>query len=227
MKIRKERILSVFARWSILLLILVVFLFLLIYDVGPLIFTYAKSRAETIVLDAANTAVLNVLNENDIVYSDVSNVSRNSNGTITGIEIDTVKVNRLKSLISNEITDLVAKDTYYSVKIPIGTLLGNEYTTGYGPRVTFKMQLTETAILNFKSVFEDAGINAVLHQIIINIDISVNVLMMGYSKGFSVSTSAIAAETVIAGEIPDSFTEVEEHPGDDIADEIFNYADVN
>lgn len=227
MKIRKERILSVFARWSILLLILVVFLFLLIYDVGPLIFTYAKSRAETIVLDAANTAVLNVLNENDIVYSDVSNVSRNSNGTITGIEIDTVKVNRLKSLISNEITDLVAKDAYYSVKIPIGTLLGNEYTTGYGPRVTFKMQLTETAILNFKSVFEDAGINAVLHQIIINMDISVNVLMMGYSKGFSVSTSAIAAETVIAGEIPDSFTEVEEHPGDDIADEIFNYADVN
>lgn len=227
MKISKDRILSVVARWTALLLSLVVLFFLLIYDVGPLIFTYAKSRAETIVLDAANTAVLNVLNENNIVYSDISNVSRNSEGTITGIEIDTVSVNRLKSLISNEIIELVAKEAYYILEIPLGTLLGNEFTTGYGPRVIFKMQLTETAILDFESELKDAGINNVLHQIIINMDISVNVLMMGYTKGFSVSTSAIAAETVIAGEIPDSFTEVEEHPGDDIADEIFNYADVN
>lgn len=227
MKIGKDRILSVVVRWTVLVLSLVVLFFLLIYDVGPLLFTYAKSRAETIVLDAANTAVLNVLSENDIIYSDISNVSRNIEGTITGIEIDTVSVNRLKSLISNEITELVAKEAYYTLEIPLGTLLGNEFTTGYGPRVTFKMQLTETAILDFESKFEDAGINNVLHQIIINMDISVNVLMMGYTKGFSVSTSAIAAETVISGEIPDSFTEVEEHPGDDIADEIFNYADVN
>lgn len=227
MKIRSDRVLSVVVRWIGLIICIALVFVLLIYDVGPLVFTYAKSTAETIVLDAANTAVLNVLNENDIVYSDISNVSRNNEGTITGIEIDTVTVNKLKSLISNEITDLVSKNTFYNLKIPIGTLFGNEYTTGFGPRVTFKMQLTETALLDFESKFEQAGINNILHQIIINIKISVNILMLGYTKGFSVSTSAIAAQTVIAGEVPDSFTEVEEHPGDDIADEIFNYADVN
>ena len=227
MKIRSDRVLSVVMRWIVLIVCLALAFVLLIYDVGPLVFTYAKSTAETIVLDAANTAVLNVLNENDIVYSDISNVSRTAEGTITGIEIDTVTVNKLKSLISNEISDLVSKSTFHNLEIPIGTLLGNEYTTGFGPRVTFKMQFTETARLDFESRFEQAGINNVLHQIIINIKISVNILMLGYTKGFSVSTSAIAAQTVIAGEVPDSFTEVEEHPGDDIADEIFNYADVN
>ncbi len=227
MKFRKERILSVVTRWSILILFLSLAVAALIYDVGSLVYTYAKSRAETIVLDAANTAVLNVLNVNDIDYSDISNVSKNDEGTITAIEINTVAVNKLKSQISNEITDLVAQKEYYVLSIPIGTLFGNEYTTGYGPRVNFKMQLTETAVLDFESNFEDAGINNVLHQIIINTDIYVNVLMMGYTKGFEVSTSAIAAQTVIAGKVPDSFTEVEEHPGDDIADEIFNYAEVN
>ena len=51
--------------------------------------------------------------------------------------------------------------------------------------------------------------------------------MVGYTKGFKISTSALAAQTVIAGNVPDSFTQVEEHPGDDIADEIFNYAEID
>ncbi|MEE0807945.1 MAG: sporulation protein YunB, partial [Acutalibacteraceae bacterium] len=99
--------------------------------------------------------------------------------------------------------------------------------TGYGPQIKFKMRLTETAILDFESKVIDAGINNVLHQIIINIDINANVLMVGYTKGFKISTSALAAQTVIAGSVPDSFTRVEEHPGDDIADEIFNYAELD
>lgn len=219
----KNQFFSIAKRWFVVLLCFTLVSICCFIKVKPFVFTYAKSEAETIILNSANQAVLNVLSENNISYTDISNVSRNSEGTITGIEINIEKVNLLKSKISNEISEIVSANNKYTLQIPVGTLFGNEYTTGYGPKIKFKMQLTETAIIDFESKLEDAGINSVMHQIIIKIDVNASVLMMGCTDGFSVSTTAIAAQTVIAGEVPDSFTNVIEYPNNDLADEIFNF----
>ncbi len=222
-KQRKNRTFSVAKRWFIVLICLTLVLIGCFISVKPFVFMYAKSQAETIVLNAANQAVLNVLDNNDIVYNKLSNVSRDAQGVIRGIEIDIEMVNRLKSEISSELATIVSNNNEYELYIPIGTLFGNEYTTGYGPKIKFKMQLTETAILDFESRFESAGINNVLHQIIIKIDVNINVLMMGCTEGFGVSTTALAAQTVISGEVPNSFTNVIEQPNNDLADEVFNF----
>lgn len=225
-KFRKGQSFSVAKRWFIVLLCLCFILSVCFISVKPFVFTYAKSEAETIILNAANNAVLNIISQNKISYKDISNVSRKEDGTITGIEIDIEKVNLLKSQISGELSRIVSENNKYDLYIPIGTLFGNEYTTGYGPKVKFKMQLTETAILDFESKFTQAGINNVLHQIIIKIDINASVLMMGCTDGFKVSTTALAAQTVIAGTVPDAFTNVIEYPDNDLADEIFNFGDL-
>ncbi len=226
MKNTKKRCFSVLWRWALVLICAFLIFVICAVSVKPFVFVFAKSEAETIVLNAANRAILNVLEQNGVSYKEVSNVSRNADGVITGIEIDVEKINLLKSQISNELSRIVAQNNKYDLYIPSGTLLGSEYTTGYGPRIHFKMQLTETAHVDFESSFTAAGINNVLHQIIITVRVDVSVLMMGCTKGFSVSTSAIAAQTVIAGSVPDSFTNVIETPVDDIADEIFNYAEI-
>ena len=220
-RFKYKRLILLFISALLIFLILAITVF---FEVKPLVFTYAKSTAETVLLNSANEAVLNVLNKNTITYSKISNVSRDTENNITGIEINIELINTLKSSISNEISKIVGVNNIYDLYIPFGTLIGNEYTTGFGPKVKFKMQLTETAVVDFKSAFTDAGINQVLHQIIIKIDISANILMIGFTEGFSVHTSAIAAQTVIVGVVPDSFTNVIERPGDDIADEIFNYS---
>ncbi len=226
-RLKRRQTFSIIKRWFIVALALILVFIICFISVKPFVFTYAKSVAETIILNAANEAVLNVLAQNEITYSNISNVSRDNTGIITGIEIDIEKVNFLKSALSNEISNIVAANNKYDLDIPIGTLFGNEYTTGYGPKIKFKMQLTETAILDFESKFTAAGINNVLHQIIIKIDVRASVLMMGCTDGFSVSTTALAAQTVIAGAVPDSFTNVIEYPENDLADEIFNFGEVN
>ncbi len=223
---RKQILRRMAVCWGCLALAVVMCMVGSLFYVKPFVFTYAKSQAETIVLRCANEAVLQVLSENQITYDGISKISRDANGLITGVEIDIVKVNTLKSKISNSLFSRVADSSFYDLYIPVGTLVGSEYTTGFGPKVHFKMQLTETSRVDFKSNFKSTGINQVLHQILIKIDISVNVLMLGFTEGFNVSTTAIAAQTVIVGAVPDAFTNVVEHPGDDIADEIFNYADI-
>ena len=222
----KKQTVTLIKRWMAVIFCLVLAFIICVISVKPFVFTYAKSEAETIILNAANEAVLNVLNKNDIKYSDISIISRDDSGAITGIEINVEKVNLLKSSLSNEISRIVSAKNKYDLNIPIGSLFGSEYTTGYGPQIKFKMQLTETAILDFESRFESAGINNVLHQIIIKIDVNVSILMMGCTDSFSVSTTALAAQTIISGEVPDSFTNVIEQPNNDLADEVFNFGDL-
>ncbi len=220
-----KKIRYVLLRWICFVLGLCLLLLACFIKIKPLVFTYAKSRAETIMLNAANTAILSILERNDFQYDEIADITLDNGQNITGIEIDAKWTNMFKSVVSKEIEAILEKQSDYTVSIPFGTFLGSEFTMGMGPQIDFKMRLTETAVVDFKNQFESVGINNVLHQVIIDINISANIIMIGCAENFNVKTSAIAAQTVIAGQVPSSFTQVEEHPGDDLADEIFNYAE--
>ena len=86
-----------------------------------------------------------------------------------------------------------------------------------------QLQATATAIVDFKSNFYSAGINQVLHQILITIKVNGNILMTGYTNSFSVETSTIAAQTVIVGITTDAYTNVIEGGGSSVVGDIFDY----
>lgn len=209
--------------WGVLVLTLCIIAGIVFIRLKSLIFTAAKSRAETLLINSANRAVLNVLEENGVAYDDISAVSRDSDGNITGIEIDIVRINTVKALIAEETARIADGEEYYRFTIPLGTLSGIEALTGIGPRITFRMQMTQTVWVDFESVFEQAGINQTLHRILINTDISAGVLMLGCTESFSVNTSTIAAQTVIVGEVPGAFTQVIEGEDGDVVSDIFDY----
>lgn len=189
----------------------------------PVIMRYAESCAETIMLDSANEAILLVLQKENITYDDIARLSLNDEGYVTSLEIDTYFVNSLKSKISNELSYLVSSREEYQVAIPIGTFFGGTYLQGFGPKFRFNMQLTSTAFVTFSHEFKAAGINQVLH--IINVDIQVrgSFVMLGFTKGINVKTSAIAAQTVIVGKTPDAFTNVIESENDNTGGLINDY----
>ena len=222
----KKQIKTIIIRWFCFFLIIFILTGILFFRIKPLIFTYAKSCAETIALNAANDAVLAVLEKDNINYDSISKVSRNSEGEILGIEIDIMAINRLKSSVSNELSRLIENNNFYDISIPLGTVSGIDMLLGLGPQLKFNIQMTETAFLDFDSSFSDAGINQTLHQIIIKVNVNLSIVMLGCSESFSVGTSVIAAQTVIVGATPDTFTNVEEYPNNDIADELFNFADL-
>lgn len=184
---------------------------------------YAVSVAETLMLNSANQAIINILEENDISYDDIVRLTSNSDGYVTSLEIDIYEINNLKSRISNKLSQIIDSKEYYDVSIPIGTFLGNTYTAGLGPKITFKMQLTSTAFVDFKHEFKAAGINQVLHIVMIEMDIKGSLIIAGYNKGINASTSAIAAQTVIVGKSPDAFTNVIESESDNTGGLINDY----
>lgn len=214
-------------RWLILLAFILSLILIAFVRSRKLILLTAENEAETIMLRAVDSATVEVLNSEDFSYDKLAVVSKNQEGTILGIEINSSKADILKSKLAQKITEILNEKRRFTVSIPFGNFFNNEYLTGFGPDLNFKIQMANTASLNFKSAFEESGINNTLHQIIITVDIPANIIITGGSDTFSVKTNVLAAQTVIVGQTPDSFTNVTENPGDDIADDIFNFADLD
>ena len=208
------------------LLAVSVILSIVFYKMRPVILKYAESAAETLLLDASNRAILDILNEQNISYNDIVTLSREESGRVTSLETDIVKINSLKSLISNRLSEIIAGKEYYDLNIPLGTFFSSVYTSGYGPKIHFKMQLTATARVDFSHEFKSAGINQVLHIVMVDMNISGSLVITGYSGGISVSNSAMAAQTIIGGTTPDAFTNVIESEQDNTAGLINDYGAV-
>lgn len=208
------------------LLAVSVILSIVFYKMRPVILRYAESAAETLLLDASNKAILDILCEQNISYNDIVTLSREESGRVTSLETDIVKINSLKSLISNRLSEIIAGKEYYDLNIPLGTFFSTVYTSGYGPKLHFKMQLTATARVNFSHEFKSAGINQVLHIVMVDMNISGSLVITGYSGGISVSNSAMAAQTIIVGTTPDAFTNVIESEQDNTAGLINDYGAV-
>lgn len=219
----KKAIYRILLSWLAFLLVICVILGYIYYMMQPVIIRYAESVAETVMLTSANQAVVNILANEKISYTDIAVLTTNSDGLVTSLQTDTYKVNYLKSHISNEVTRLVDSQERYEVKIPIGTFLANTYTAGFGPDLKFKMQMTSTAFVDFEHEFRSAGINQVLHSIIIKIDIRGSLIVAGYNKTIKASTTTIATQSVIVGATPDAFTNVIEEETDNTAGLINDY----
>ena len=206
---------------SIMLIILIVFINI-DKRLRPLITDYSSSTGETVMISLVDKIVSDIFTEENISYNDLVMLSRDENGQVTSLEINAAKVNYIKSNISVRVAEEIAKKEKYTLKIPFGTIIGNEYTLGRGPNVKFKMQITTTVIADFESRFYSAGINQVLHQIHINVKMNGHTVVPWYRSTFSVNTNVIAAQTVIVGITPDAYTNVIE-AGTDATEDIFDF----
>ena len=223
MKLSKKSILTAIRAWLCLLLALLIVFGVSYYKMLPVIKRYAESVAETVMLDSANEAVIAVLKDEDITYDEIAKLSRAEDGAVQSLEIDVYKINNLKSRISNEISRIIGGREEYKVSIPVGSFFDTPYTSGIGPKVPFKMQMTTTAFVDFTHEFRSAGINQVLHLIHIKINIRGSFVTAWYTGGITTQTTAIAAQTVIVGATPDAFTNVIEDVDDNTAGLINDY----
>lgn len=193
------------ASWISLILIVLITIGIFLFRLEPLIADFAISNAKSDLLNTANKSVISVLENSNVTYDNLSHINRDKNNKITGIEVDTKNINLLKSKISVLIDKEILKKEIYIVKIPLGTLISNEYFGGFGPKIKFYSQLSNGCRVDFKSSFTSTGINQTRHRIIINVTLSGVILILNKHSNFSVSTSYIAAETIIVGTVPETY----------------------
>ena len=192
--------------------------------VRKIIKDYPLSVASVTIQNIMDGAMSDVLsNSASPDMSRIDSVVYDDNNSVVSVEVDTKSLNTVKTAFVKRVKDIIAeKGEYFTVEIPIGTLIGNEYTMGRGPKIPFKLQTSANYKTSLKSEFEDAGVNNTLHTIYLNVDTEIYLLIPWDKTSKTVKTNYILAQTVISGKVPDAYTNVD-NSNEDLTNDLFDY----
>jgi len=208
----------------LLVLVVAIIIFSLIYrHLITNVENMATAEARNSVSLAVNSAVAKKMATGAFAYSDLVTLITDSDGKISAITTNIVKINALKSELADEIIENITLGNIATMSIPAGNLIGNILTSGRGYNIPVRVVLANSIEERFRNSFSSAGINQTLHRIWLEVDITVNILVPGKTSQIVVSTEMVVAETVIVGSVPDSYTYFE---SSEQYDEPLEYYDV-
>lgn len=165
----------------------------------------AETQVRNSTSDLINDAIDRQIETGNVQYDRIVYFEKDLNGRITALKTNMSEVNRLKTDILNIINDdILALDTS-DIGIPLGSLFLSEFFSGRGPSIPVQIISIRNSEASFSSAFSEAGINQTLQQLTMDISVDVAILVLGKTENFTVSSQVVVAETIIVGQVPDTF----------------------
>jgi len=184
----------------------------------------AVTRVTNTVNSIVTQAVNETIDSGEIKYEDLISFEKDNEGKITAVKTNMPEFNRLQSKILNVILERISEVSTKDLSIPVGSLTGVSLLAGRGPLVSVRMQSVGSSTAHLENQFISAGINQTKHQILLDVDVSVAILLPGFNTATQVSNAFTVAETVIVGSVPGSYTYFSDSDGQtkDARDYIIN-----
>ena len=172
----------------------------------PLLGSLATTRVSNAVNRIVYQAVNEAIDSGQIAYEQLVSYEKDNEGRITMVRSNMAAFNRLQSQILDLILGRIDQVSARELSIPVGSLTGSPLLAGRGPRISVRMESVGSSSARFENQFESAGINQTKHRIVLRIDVYVSILLPGYSTVTQVTNEITVAETVIVGEVPETYT---------------------
>ena len=165
----------------------------------------AQTQVINTTSDLINDAIDRQIEDGKIQYDRMVYFEKDLDGKITALKTNMSEVNRLKTDILNLINDEILSLSTEDLGIPIGSLIFPEFLAGRGPEIPIEILSIRNSDASFTSHFSEAGINQTLQQINMHVSVDVTVLVLGQTDSFTVTSQVIVAETIIVGDVPDTY----------------------
>lgn len=165
----------------------------------------AQTQVKNTTSDLTNDAIAKQIADGVVQYDRIVYFEKDLDGRITALKTNIGEVNRLKTDILNIINDEILALDHSDIGIPIGSLFLPELLSGKGPVIPVHILSIRNSDANFVSHFSQAGINQTLHQVTMEVAIDVSVLVLGRTTSFTIESQVVIAETVIVGQVPNTF----------------------
>ena len=169
---------------------------------GPAARTLALAQLRSTVTAMIQATVDQTLAGEGVAYSDLVTLRTDDTGAITAMTASAPRMNALRAQILDDLIPQAAALDSGTLGVPLGDLTGLTLLSGRGPRVPVRVLSVVSADAQFRSVFTEAGINQTRHQILLDVQVSLTVLIAGETVEAAVSSSIPAAETVLVGQVP-------------------------
>ncbi len=165
----------------------------------------AETQVKNTTSDLINDAIDRQIEDGNIQYDRMVYFEKDLDGRITALKTNMSEVNRLKTDILNLINDEILALTTDDLGIPIGSLFLPELLSGRGPSIPVEILSIRNSDASFSSNFTEAGINQTLQQMNMYVSVDVTVLVLGQTNSFTISSQVVVAETIIVGDVPDTY----------------------
>ncbi|MBQ7817404.1 MAG: sporulation protein YunB [Oscillospiraceae bacterium] len=201
----RERLRKGFRFFCLLVVISVVLFALFRIRYRDVIRTLSQTQVRNSTSDLINQAIDRQIETGNILYERIVYFEKDLDGRITALKTNMSEVNRLKTDILSIINDeILALDTS-DIGIPLGSLILPEFLSGRGPTIPVRILSIRNSDATFQSKFTEAGINQTLQQLTMDISVDVAILVLGSTDIFTVTSQVVVAETIIVGQVPDTF----------------------
>lgn len=194
---------------------------LIVVRIRPMVTRLAESRATNRVNRIVAEAVSDAVASGQVDCSRLITFEKDSGGKVTALRSNMPEFNRLQTLISDAVLERLSEMSPVDLSIPLGTLTGSNLLAGRGPYIHVRTQSVGTATAKLRNALTAAGINQTKHQVLLDVEVYVTVLLPGFATSVQVNNELCVAETVIVGNVPETYTyfSTTEDKVEDYADE--------
>lgn len=192
---------------ALLVLLLLAGMIALEQNLSQTMLDMAFAEAYSMAVETLNRSV-KLVTENGVEYAELVDAKMDAEGRVTMLRADTMRMNELAAQ-----TALMAEDELNSVKnqfvrIPLGAALGVRSLSGFGPKMSMQILPVGAVHASFDTEFESAGINQTRHRIFLTLRATVSLIIPTGSQLVEVESKMPIAESIIVGQVPDSFVDV-------------------
>jgi len=195
-------------RWLILLvLLLTAAVIAMEQNLSQTMLDMAFARAYSMAVETINRAVKQAMGQG-VAYEELIDAQMDAQGRVSMLRANTMRMNELASQTALLAERELGSAENQVVEIPLGAALGVSFLSGFGPRLEVQILPVGAVHTSFDTEFETAGINQTRHKIFLNLRATVSLIVPTGSQLVEVTSTVPIAESIIVGEVPESFVDV-------------------
>ena len=175
----------------------------------PVVAEIAAAQARNSMIAVMEDAVTAGLAARQVSYSDFVSIQRDEGGAITALTTDMARMNLLRTELTAAILEALEKVDVSDVRVPLGSLFDLEPLWAKGPTLKARAMTVGTVRAEFDSQLTSAGVNQTLHRIWMEVTVPMTLLLPGGVVEVPLDTRLCVAETVIVGQVPDTYLQLD------------------
>ena len=182
--------------------------------IDPNLEDISRMRAEVLVTRTINRALSELFQE-QTVEEDLFLLKKDENGKTELVQANSIAINILLTQLALNLQEAFRTMDEEPLQVPLGALMGSKMLSQTGQCADVVIKPVSVISTDFRTEFDSKAINQTKYKIYIVLKCRVKVMAPFSSRTFDTSSKILLAETVILGDVPDSFVQV---PKDDILD---------
>ena len=201
---RRVKRLFFFVCGAVIALLILLYVFINV-QIRPAMMQMAKTRVQAEAYKAMHACVLELLGENEQTHFVEVEKTQDQ---VFYVELNSAAINLFAARCADTVQIKLTQIGKQGINLPAGTAAGIPLFAGSGPMLRINFFPEGAVKTHISSEFRSAGINQTLHRVELMLTADLDIVLPGIAETQTVTLSMPVAEELIAGHVPDVYTNV-------------------